>query len=270
MTASRIRLIAFTLLVAAIVFVVTFAGWIAPYDPNMQNFGAALQAPSWEHWCGTDRFGRDMFSRVLAGGQASIYATLALVLIISIAGTVIGVVSGWFGGAVDSVAMRTSDICLAFPGLVFALALAAVLNGGLHGAVLALALISWPKYARIARGQTLAVKSSEFISAARLAASTPAQIICRHVLPNISGPILVTAVLDIGTMMMELAALSFLNLGAQPPTAEWGNMMSGGRSLLQTYPWVVLSPGVAIFITVVSFNLMGDALRDALDPRTKN
>ena len=134
-------------------------------------------------------------------------------------------------------------------------------------AVIALAVISWPKYARVARGQTLALKNSDFIAAARLAGDTSAQMILRHILPNILGPILVTAMLDIGTMMMELAGLSFLGLGAQPPMAEWGNMMSGGRSMLQTYPWLVLSPGVAIFLTVVTFNLLGDTVRDYLDPK---
>lgn len=162
--------------------------------------------------------------------------------------------------------MRVSDICLAFPGLVFAMAIAALLNGGISNAVLALALISWPKYARIARSQTLTVKNTNYMAASQLAGCTAAQMIWRHILPNIAGPILVTSMLDIGTMMMELAGLSFLGLGAQPPTAELGNMMSGGRSMLQTYPWVVIGPGLAIFTAVVIFNLLGDAMRDYLDP----
>ena len=150
------------------------------------------------------------------------------------------------------------------------MAIAAVLNGGVRNAVIALAVVSWPKYSRIARSQTLAVKNTDYISAARLAGSSSAGVILRHILPNIGGQILVTAMLDIGTMMMEIAALSFLGLGAQPPTAEWGSMMSGGRSMLQTYPWVVLSPGIAIFISVVLFNLLGDTIRDCLDPRNGN
>ena len=158
-------------------------------------------------------------------------------------------------------------MCLAFPGLVFALAIAAMLGGGVGNAVLALAVISWPKYARVARSQTLALKSSGFVAAARLSGDSSMQMILRHILPNILGPILVTAMLDIGTMMMELAGLSFLNLGAQPPMAEWGNMMSGGRSMLQTYPWLVLSPGFAIFLSVVIFNLLGDTVRDYMDPK---
>ena len=182
-------------------------------------------------------------------------------------GTLVGVNCGYFSGKLDSLVMRISDVCLAFPGLVFALAIAAVLNGGVQNAVIALAVISWPKYSRIARSQTLAVKHTDFIAAARLAGSTPFKIITKHILPNIIGPILVTAMLDIGTMLMEIAALSFLGLGAKPPVAEWGSMMSGGRSMLQTYPWVVLSPGIAIFVSVVLFNLLGDTVRDYVDPR---
>ena len=159
-------------------------------------------------------------------------------------------------------------ICLAFPGLVFAMAVAAVLGGGISNAVIALAVISWPKYSRVARSQTLALKNSPYIHASVLAGDSSVQIIWRHILPNIVGPILVTAMLDIGTMMMELAGLSFLGLGAQPPTAEWGSMMSTGRSMLQTYPWIVLSPGIAIFISVAIFNLLGDTVRDYLDPRS--
>ena len=167
----------------------------------------------------------------------------------------------------DSLMMRVSDVCLAFPGLVFALAIAALLNGGLQNAIIALAVISWPKYARIARSQTLTLENTDYIATARLAGDTSAQIILRHILPNSAGPILVTAMLDIGTMMMELAGLSFLGLGAMPPTAELGNMMSGGRSMLQTYPWVIIAPGIAIFVAVVIFNLLGDTVRDHLDPR---
>lgn len=262
----RQRLYFFTFLAAALMLVVVFAEYLCPYDPNAQIFGT-LEPPSAAHPAGTDRFGRDMLSRILVGLQTSVLSTLALVIIITVAGTVIGVLCGHSGGITDTLMMRVSDVCLAFPGLVFALAIAALLNGGLQNAVLALALISWPKYARIARSQTLALESTDYIAAARLAGDTPAQIIMRHILPNSAGPVLVTAMLDIGTMMMELAGLSFLGLGAMPPTAELGNMMSGGRSMLQTYPWVIIGPGIAIFIAVVIFNLLGDTVRDYLDPR---
>lgn len=262
----RQRLYFFTFLAAALMLVVVFAEYLCPYDPNAQIFGT-LEPPSAAHPAGTDRFGRDMLSRILVGLQTSVLSTLVLVIIITVAGTVIGVLCGHSGGITDTLMMRVSDVCLAFPGLVFALAIAALLNGGLQNAVLALALISWPKYARIARSQTLALESTDYIAAARLAGDTPAQIIMRHILPNSAGPVLVTAMLDIGTMMMELAGLSFLGLGAMPPTAELGNMMSGGRSMLQTYPWVIIGPGIAIFIAVVIFNLLGDTVRDYLDPR---
>lgn len=263
----RIRLYAFLLLIALLLIVTVFARQLAPYDPYAQDLSQSMQAPSAVHLMGTDRYGRDMFSRVLVGAQTSIASTLILVAIISVVGTVIGTLCGYYGGAVDSVVMRISDICLAFPGLVFALAVAALLGGGVSNAVIALAVISWPKYSRVARSQTLALKNGPFIAAARLSGASSAQMILRHILPNILGPILVTAMLDIGTMMMELAGLSFLGLGAQPPTAEWGNMMSSGRSMLQTYPWLVLSPGAAIFITVVLFNLLGDTVRDFMDPK---
>ena len=264
---TKTRLVVFLILAAGLLLTAVFAQQICPYDTNAQDTSISLQPPSAAHPAGTDRFGRDMFSRILVGLQTSVLATLSLVVIITLVGTVLGVLCGYYEGVLDSVVMRISDVCLAFPGLVFALAIAALLNGGLHNAVLALAVISWPKYARIARSQTLAQKSTNYIAAAKLAGSSSRQIIVKHILPNCAGPILVTAMLDIGTMLMELAGLSFLGLGAQPPTAELGNMMSGGRSMLQTYPWVILGPGIAIFIVVVIFNLLGDTVRDYLDPR---
>ena len=264
---TKQRLCIFLGLVSLLMLVALFSEQLAPYDPYAQNLDEALQPPSARHIMGTDRHGRDMFSRVLAGGKTSIYATLALVAAISVFGTVVGTLCGYYGGKVDSIVMRISDVCLAFPGLVFAMAVAALLGGGIGNAVLALAVISWPKYSRVARSQTLALKSSPFIHAARLSGNSSTRIILRHILPNILGPILVTAMLDIGTMMMELAGLSFLGLGAKPPMAEWGNMMSSGRSMLQMYPWIVLSPGIGIFLSVVLFNLLGDTVRDYLDPR---
>ena len=264
---TEVRLIFFLILVMILLLITLFADKLVPYDPYAQDLGQAMLPPSALHWMGTDQYGRDMFSRVVIGAQTSIFSTLALVSVISVFGTIVGTLCGYYGGLLDSVVMRISDVCLAFPGLVFALAIAALLGGGVSNAVIALAVISWPKYARVARSQTLALKSSSFVSAARLSGCSSMQMILRHILPNSLGPILVTAMLDIGTMMMELAGLSFLGLGAQPPTAEWGNMMSGGRSMLQTYPWLVLSPGFAIFLTVVIFNLLGDTVRDYMDPK---
>lgn len=263
---ARRRLWLCLVLTLLLMLAVVLADRLCPYDPNAQIF-EALRPPDLAHLAGTDRYGRDLFSRILVGLRTSTLSTLGLVALIAGTGTAVGVLCGWLGGVMDGLLMRVSDVCLAFPGLVFALAIAALLNGGLGNAVLALAVISWPKYARIARSQTLALKSADYIAAARLAGCTDARLILRHILPNSVGPILVTAMLDIGTMMMELAGLSFLGLGARPPTAELGSMMSGGRSMLQTYPWVILGPGIAIFTAVAIFNLLGDAVRDCLDPR---
>lgn len=263
----RMKLIVFAGLAAALLLITIFAKYICPNDPYAQDLTQAMQPPSAAHLMGTDTYGRDMLSRVLIGAQTSISSTFALVAIITVFGTVVGIFCGYYGGIVDSVMMRISDVCLAFPGLVFAMAVAAILDGGVRNAVIALALISWPKYSRIARGQTLSIKNLPYMQASQLAGDSVLQMIFRHVLPNIAGPILVTSMLDIGTMMMEIAGLSFLGLGAQPPVAEWGSMMSSGRSMLQTYPWIVLSPGLAIFVSVVIFNLLGDTIRDYMDPK---
>lgn len=263
----RMKLIVFAGLAAALLLITIFAKYICPYDPYAQDLTQAMQPPSAAHLMGTDTYGRDMLSRVLIGAQTSISSTFALVAIITVFGTVVGIFCGYYGGIVDSVMMRISDVCLAFPGLVFAMAVAAILDGGVRNAVIALALISWPKYSRIARGQTLSIKNLPYMQASQLAGDSVLQMIFRHVLPNIAGPILVTSMLDIGTMMIEIAGLSFLGLGAQPPVAEWGSMMSSGRSMLQTYPWIVLSPGLAIFVSVVIFNLLGDTIRDYMDPK---
>ena len=263
----RMKLIVFAGLAAALLLITIFAKYICPYDSYAQDLTQAMQPPSKAHLMGTDTYGRDMLSRVLIGAQTSISSTFALVAIITVFGTVVGIFCGYYGGIVDSVMMRISDVCLAFPGLVFAMAVAAILDGGVRNAVIALALISWPKYSRIARGQTLSIKNLPYMQASQLAGDSVLQMIFRHVLPNIAGPILVTSMLDIGTMMMEIAGLSFLGLGAQPPVAEWGSMMSSGRSMLQTYPWIVLSPGLAIFVSVVIFNLLGDTIRDYIDPK---
>ena len=263
----RMKLFFFAALAVLLLLATIFAKQLCPYDPYAQDLAQAMKPPSAAHLMGTDTYGRDMFSRVLIGAQTSISSTFALVAIITVFGTFVGVVCGYYGGSVDALVMRLSDLCLAFPGLVFAMAVAAILNGGVQNAVIALALISWPKYSRIARSQTLSIKELPYIQASRLAGDTAVQMIFRHVLPNIIGPVLVTSMLDIGTMMMEIAGLSFLGLGAQPPVAEWGSMMSSGRSMLQTYPWIVLSPGAAIFVSVVIFNLLGDTIRDYMDPR---
>lgn len=265
----KYRLIFFAALALLLIAAAFFSEYLCPYDPYAQNLAMAKAAPSAEHLFGTDRFGRDMLSRVIAGSYTSIFSTLLLVGFISVFGSLLGILCAWSGKWLDTILMRLADMFLAFPGLVFALAVAAVLGGGIQNAIMALAAISWPKYARLARSQTLALQSAPFIQAAKMAGSSNFQLICRHVLPNIAGPILVTAMLDIGTMMMELAGLSFLGLGAKPPTPEWGAMMSDTRNLLATQPWVTLSPGFAIFLSVMIFNLLGDTVRDWLDPKNR-
>ena len=274
------------MLTALLLFVAAFAKYLCPYDPYAQDLALAQKPPGPEHLLGTDRYGRDMLSRVIIGSTTSIYATLFLVAVITVAGTAIGIFCGWKGGKADTVLMRISDLFLAFPGLVFALAVAGVLGGGIQNAIIALAVISWPKFARLARGLTLTQKDSAYLMAAKLSGSSTGKLLLKHILPNIAGPILVTSVLDIGTMMMELAglsfpfrtaqaiitesSLSFLGLGVQPPMAEWGSMINDGRSMLQISPWMVLAPGMAIFITVMIFNLLGDTIRDYMDPKERN
>ena len=217
----REKLIFFTILVLILLVIAAFARKLCPYDPDMQDLLLAQKPPSAEHILGTDRYGRDMLSRVLVGSTTSIYATLLLVAIITVVGTAIGIICGWCGGIPDTVLMRVSDLFLAFPSLVFALAVAGVLGGGIQNAIIALAVIGWPKFARLARGLTLAQKDSTYLMAVRLSGSSTFKIMFKNILPNIAGPKLVTSVLDIGTMRKELAGLSFLGLGVQPPMAEW-------------------------------------------------
>ena len=266
---TKLKLIVLFIFVLGLLIVAALASYLVPYDPYEQDLNNALQPPDRVHILGTDRYGRDLLSRVIMGAQTTIYSALFLVVFITVIGTAIGMVCGYYGGILDSVVMRIADIFLAFPGMVFAIAVAGVTGGGILNAIIALACISWPKFARLSRSQVIMMKNMDYIAAARLAGSSTGAIMIRHILPNIIGSVLITAVLDIGTMIMELAGLSFLGLGAASPTAEWGSMMSNGRSMIQTAPWVILAPGTAIFITVVLFNLLGDTVRDVLDPKQK-
>ena len=267
----REKLIFFTVLTLILLIVAAIARKLCPYDPYAQNLLLAQKPPGPEHILGTDRYGRDMFSRVLVGSTTSIYATLLLVSIVTVTGTVIGLICGWCGGIADTVLMRISDLFLAFPSLVFALAVAGVLGDGIQNAIIALAVIGWPKFARLARGLTLAQKDSPYLMAVKMSGSSVPKILFKHILPNIAGQILVTAVLDIGTMMMELAGLSFLGLGVQPPEASWGNILYYAQSIsvLSTKLYMWVPAGVVLVLTVLSINFIGDGIRDALDTKMK-
>lgn len=260
----------YSVLVLFILVAAILAPWLVPYDPFDAAMKDSMLAPSSAHLFGTDKLGRDCLSRILLGMQTSLMMTLSLVVIISGVGMMIGLISGSYGGKVDMVFMRIADMMLAFPGIVLAIAIAGMLGGSIVNTLLALAVVSWTKYARLARSLTLKLRERDFIAAAITSGTRQRQIVWRHMLPNILPTIVVTAAMDIGTMMMELAGLSFLGFGAQPPTPEWGLMLNEGRQYIQTAPWLMLFPGVAILIIVTIFNLWGDSLRDIMDPQKVN
>lgn len=260
----------YTFFVLLVVGFALFAPWLAPYDPYDAVMRQALQAPSAEHIFGTDKLGRDCFSRILYGTRTSLIMTMVVVTMITVTGTFIGVVAGYSGGKVDTVLMRIVDMMLAFPGIVLAIAIAGMLGGNIINAILALAAVNWTKYARLGRSLTLKLRERDFIAAAVTSGTRPLQLLWRHILPNILPTIVITAAMDIGVMIMELAGLSFLGFGAQPPTPEWGLMLNEGRQHIQTAPWLMLYPGLAILIVVAIFNLWGDSLRDIMDPQRAN
>lgn len=258
----------FFILALCVVAVAVFAPWIATQDPYEAVLADAVQAPSAEHWFGTDKLGRDLFSRVIYGARTSLSASLILVCIIMVVGTVLGIVAGYFGGAVDAVIMRVSDMMISFPGMVLAIAVAGILGANMVNAVIAIAIVSWTKYARLSRSLVLKIRNRDYIAAAHVTGSKTGYILRRYMLPNALPTIVITGATDIGSMMLEIAGLSFLGFGARSPTAEWGLMLNEGRAYLTAAPWLMIFPGLAIFITVVIFNLLGDSLRDVLDPRS--
>lgn len=242
------------------------APYIAPNDPLKTDIMNSLKGPNSLFPLGTDQLGRDLLSRILHGTLNSLKMTFSLVVIIFIIGTVLGTLAGYFGGIVDTVVMRFCDIFLAFPGIIFAIAVAGVLGPSSINTVIALAVVNWPKYARLSRGLTMSIRKKDYIKAAKMGGAKEYQIILRYVLPNIIPSLIVTATMDIGTMLLEISSLSFLGLGAQPPTPEWGYMINEGRTYIQTSPWLMIYPGIAMFITVTIFNLLGENIRDILDP----
>ena len=236
-------------------------------DPPDGDLSQAIMAPSAEHPFGTDKMGRDIYARVIYGSRTSLSSTLTLVAVIFVVGTFLGILAGYFGGWVDAVIMRIADMMIAFPGLVLAIAVAGILGPSMRKAVIAMSLVSWPKYARLARSLVMKIRHTDFVAAAIVTGSKTPYMLWKYMLPNAVTTLVITAATDIGSMMMELAALSFLGFGAKPPTPEWGQMLNEGRSFIQTAPWMMIYPGLAIFITVVVFNMLGDSLRDILDPR---
>ena len=270
MTRDALLFRLYTGLILLIALAAIFAPLLTSYDPYESQIQMSLLQPSAEHYFGTDKLGRDLFTRVLYGARVSLTMTLFVVVLIAGLGTLIGVISAYVGGKVDTVIMRLADIFLAFPGIVLAIAIAGVLGGSAVNAVLAIVVVGWTKYARLARSLTLKVKQQDYLAAAITNGTRQVDMIRRHILPNIMPIIIVTAALDIGALMMELAGLSFLGFGAQPPTPEWGLMLNEGRQLIQTAPWLMIFPGLAIVIVVAVFNLWGDSLRDIMDPRKAN
>ncbi len=260
----------FSILAILIILVAVFAPQLSGgVDPTKGNLADSILEPSAEHPFGTDKLGRDIFARVLYGARSSLSSTLILVAVILVVGTFLGILAGYFGGWVDAVIMRISDMMIAFPGLVLAIAVAGILGPSMRNAVIAIALVSWPKYARLARSLVMKIRHTDFVAAATVTGSKTGYMLRKYMFPNTVTTLVITAATDIGSMMMELAALSFLGFGAKPPTPEWGQMLNEGRSLIQTAPWMMIYPGLAIFITVVVFNMLGDSLRDILDPRNE-
>ena len=236
-------------------------------DPLEGNIADALLAPGKDHIFGTDKMGRDIFTRVIYGARASLLSTFGVVLLIFLIGTAIGVIAGCFGGIVDAVLMRIADMMVAFPGLVLALAVAGIIGSSMKNAIIAITLVSWTKYARLARSLVLQIKDRDYVSAAVVSGSRITHIIRAYMLPNALPILIITAATDVGSMMLELAAFSFLGFGAKPPTPEWGYMLNEGRGLMQNAPWMMIFPGLAIFLVVIVFNMLGDSLRDIMDPR---
>ncbi|WP_028783690.1 nickel transporter permease [Thalassobacillus devorans] len=257
------------IIISLLIIIAAFAPQIATHSPTDQSIINRYQAPSAEHWLGTDELGRDIFSRLVHGSRITIQIGVITVGISMIVGVFLGAVAGYFGRWVDQIIMRLIDIMMAFPSILLAIALVAVLGKSLTNAMIAVGIVGVPHFARIVRSTVLSVKETEYIEASRVIGAKNGRILFSHVLPNCLAPIIVQATLTIGTAILDAAGLSFLGLGAQPPLPEWGAMLSDGRSALQTAPWVVMFPGFAILLVVLGFNLLGDGLRDALDPRLK-
>lgn len=256
-----------SVIIGILIAVATFAPWIAPFDPirdaDLNNY---LHRPGGPYLMGADVFGRDVFSRIVYGTRVSLGVGVAVQTSALTLGMALGLLSGFYGGWVDNIIMRVTEVIFAFPGLLFAITVMAVIGPNLYNVFLALGLVSWTSLARLTRGQTLAIRHQEYVEAARALGASNTRIILRHILPNATAPAIVLVTLGIGGAILSEASLSFLGLGAQPPTPSWGSMLSTGRDYLLQAPWLSIYPGLAIFVTVMGFNLLGDGLRDLLDP----
>lgn len=258
-------LLAFLIILIA-VFAPVITGGVSPSEAVLTD---ALQPPGREHIFGTDKLGRDIFTRVIYGARTSLVAAFSVVILIFVLGMVLGVVAGYFGGWIDAVIMRIADLMVSFPGMVFAMAIAGIMGASIRNAVIAVALVSWTKYARLARSLVLKVRNQDYVAAAVVTGSKTSHILRKYMVPNVIPTLIITGATDIGGMMLEIAGLSFLGFGAKAPTPEWGLMLNEGRQFIQNASWMMVFPGAAIFTVVVVFNLLGDALRDVLDPKNE-
>lgn len=262
--------VVFSVLALCIILAAIFAPVITGgVDPLKGSLMDALLPPCKEHIFGTDKMGRDIFTRVIYGARASLTATFGVVALIFLIGSVMGVISGYFGGIVDAVIMRIADMMLAFPGLVLALAVAGIMGASIKNAIIAIVVVSWTKYARLARSLVLKIRDRDYVAAAIVTGSKTPYMLLRYMLPNALPTLIITAATDVGSMMLELASMSFLGFGAKPPAPEWGYMLNEGRACMQTAPWLMIFPGLAIFVVVVVFNMLGDSVRDILDPKNE-
>lgn len=242
---------------------------LATYDPSTQDLANRLATPSATHWLGTDELGRDVYSRLLFGARVTLGMVIAVVVMVAPIGLAVGCVAGYYGGIADAVLMRVTDIVLAFPRLILALAFVAAIRPGITSAVIAIALTTWPPYARLARAETLTVRGADFIAAVRLTGASSFRIVLRHVMPLCLGSLIVRVTLDMSSIILFAASLGFLGMGAQPPSPEWGTMIATARRFFLDQWWVPLMPGIAIFVASLAFNLLGDGLRDVLDPKQR-
>ena len=269
-TITRNRLVlAGLIMVAGLILIAVLAGPIAPYDPIANNVRAALQPPSSYYYFGTDRFGRDVFSRVIYGSRLSLFVALVSVTISVIIGVVLGLVSGYYRGWIDNLIGRVMDVFFSFPALLLAIGVAAMLGPGLNNAIVAIAVVYSPVFGRVVRGPVLVERGKEYVEAARVIGASSPRVLLRHVFPNVLSPLIVQATITLSQAILTEAYLSFLGLGTQPPFPSWGTMLQEGRTFLETAPWMSIFPGLAIMLTVLAFNLLGDGIRDVLDPRSR-